>query len=118
MWILYCTSAEAKGEGEGGRGGGRGEGERGRYHTETKPRRRSECLRKTAINYAIEGGRGKEEGGKIKLVLAENPSGYCRLETYLIPGEMLIPGGKRFTLVLDMPQTSAIGEYLKTALNS
>ena len=63
-------------------------------------------MRKTAINYAIEGGRGKEEGGKIKLVLAENPSGYCRLETYLIPGEMLIPGGKRFTLVLDMPQTS------------
>ena len=33
-----------------------------------------------------------------------------RLETYLIPGETLIPGGegegeKRFTLVLDMPQT-------------
>ena len=29
----------------------------------------------------------------------------ARLETYLIPGETLIPGGKgkRFTLVLDMP---------------
>ena len=26
-----------------------------------------------------------------------------RLETFLIPGETLIPGGKRFTLVLDIP---------------
>ena len=24
-------------------------------------------------------------------------------ETFIIPGETLIPGGKRFTLVLDMP---------------
>ena len=30
---------------------------------------------------------------------------YTRLETYLIPAQTLIPEGKRFTLVLDMPQT-------------
>ena len=29
-------------------------------------------------------------------------------ETFLIPGETLIPGGKRFTLVMDMPQTIPI----------
>ena len=32
--------------------------------------------------------------------------GYCRLETYLIPGETLTgEGGMRFTLALDMRQT-------------
>ena len=44
--------------------------------------------------------RGKGKGGR-RFIL----SGYGRLETYLIPGETLIPGGKggkRFTLVLDM----------------
>ena len=59
------------------------------------------------VRYRGQGGRGKGAGHIASVALINSYRDRCyytRLETYLIPAETLIPGGRgeRFTLVLDM----------------
>ena len=97
--------------------GGRGKGGRSYFsitlkpliHTYTFPKMAATSTRNQKSRISMSRGHGNRQSGRRAANQIKFVSGGAgvksRYETYLIPGETLIPGegGKRFTLVLDMP---------------